>query len=105
MLLIKQLKEDDIMKKVTLAEFAEMMKSDKALQQKMIEAANNIGGGSYRDALKALASEYGYELELTLPADLESLPDDDLEHVAGGWDIFSLCKAVMEFLGMDGYCY
>ena len=92
------------MKKITLAEFAELAKNDMILKQKLIEAVKNGGEGS-RDAVKALASEYGYELELTLPADLVSLPDDDLEHVAGGWDIFSLCKAVMEFLGMDGYCY
>ena len=73
------------MKKVTLAELAELAKNDKALEQKILEATKKFGGGSYSDALKTLASELGYELTLEEKIEnLEELSDDTLEEVAGG---------------------
>ena len=97
------------MKKVTLAEFAEMMKSDKALQQKMIQASKGIGGGkTQREALKELGSELGYELVLEENTEnLEELSDDALKNVAGGYYFpdNELCIFLVKLFGFDEtYC-
>ena len=94
------------MKKVTLAEFMELVKGDKALEEKMIEAAKKIEGG-YRESLKALAAELGYDLAMEeVNEDLEALFDDALEEVAGGvkdekGSANPFCLWVMELFGYD----
>ena len=99
------------MKKVTLAEFMELVKGDKALEEKMIEAAKKIGGG-YRESLKALAAELGYDLAMEeVNEDLEALSDDALEEVAGGvraekGSYNPFCEWLMEYFGYDtDLCY
>ena len=100
------------MKQVTLAELVEMARNDKALEQKIVEASKKFGGGSYSEALKALASELGYELTLEEKIEnLEELSDDALEDVAGGVKEKSesknpFCEWIMETFGYDiGLCY
>ncbi len=100
------------MKQITLAELAEMVRNDKALEQKIVEASKKFGGGSYSEALKALASELGYELTLEEKIEnLEELSDDALEDVAGGVKAKAesenpFCEWIMEFLGYDtALCY
>ena len=95
------------MKKVTLAEFMELVKGDKALEEKMIEAAKEIAGG-YRESLKALAAKLGYELVLEENTEnLEELADDALENVAGGYYFpdDELCIFLVKLFGFDEtYC-
>ena len=101
------------MKKVTLAELAELARNDKALEQKILEGSKKIQGGeSYSDALKTLAAELGYELSLEEKIEnLEELSDDTLEDVAGGVEETEergnpFCKWVMEIFGYDiALCY
>ncbi len=100
------------MKQVTLAELVEMARNDKALEQKIVEASKKFGGGSYSEALKALASELGYELTLEEKIEnLEELSDDALEDVAGGVKATAesenpFCEWIMEFFGYDtALCY
>ena len=96
------------MKQVTLAELAELARNDKALEQKILEASKKIGGGSYRDALRNLASELGFDLILEEKMDgLEEVSDDALDQVAGG--IFfgnAFCVFMMDLFGYNGkeYC-
>ena len=100
------------MKQVTLAGLVQLAKNDKALEQKILEASKKIGGELYRDALKTLASELGYELSLEEKIEnLEELSDDTLEDVAGGVEETEergnpFCKWVMEIFGYDiALCY
>ncbi len=91
------------MKKVTLSEFAELAKNDKALEQKILEGSKKFGG-SYSDALKTLAAELGYELTLEKPLDdLEMLSDSDLEQVSGGKKWYNdFCIFINNLFGLDG---
>ena len=93
------------MKQVTLAELAELAKNDKALEQKILEASKKFGGGLYRDALKTLASELGFDLILDEKMDgLEEVSDDALDQVAGGFKFFgdAFCRFIMELFGYNG---
>ena len=92
------------MKKVTLSEFAELAKNDKALEQNILEGSKKFGGGSYSEALKTLASELGYELTLEKPLDdLEMISDSDLEQVSGGKKWYNeFCIFINNLFGLDG---
>ena len=92
------------MKQVTLAELVQLAKNDKELEQKILEGSKKFGG-SYRDALKNLASELGFDLILEEKMDgLEEVSDDALDQVAGGIKFFgdAFCRFIMELFGYNG---
>lgn len=64
-----------------------------------------FAGGSYRDGLKTLAAELGYDLTLEdTSGELEMLSEYDLEQVSGGWDI-PFCEFLLSIFGMDSEWY
>ncbi len=90
------------MKTITLKEFAEIVKKDDVLKEKMLKIAA-MKTDDQTDAMIALAAEYGYELEKETPLNnLEEMSDDDLENVAGGIFFGNLfCAALIYIFQMD----
>ena len=74
------------MGKISLEEFAGVIRKDEALNAKIAACTDP---DSAAEALRALASEMGYELYSERPSGKQAFSDDDLSDVAGGRNILS----------------
>ena len=74
------------MKKISLAEFARLIREDEALSAR-ISACTDRHGASR--TLSKLAEELGYELYSERPTGKQAVSDDDLSEVAGGRNILT----------------
>jgi len=74
------------MGKISLEEFARLIREDEALNAKVAACTDPDRAA---ETLRALAGEMGYELYSERPAGKQALSDDDLSDVAGGRNILS----------------
>ena len=74
------------MKKISLAEFARLIREDEALSARIAACTDRDGASR---TLSKLAEELGYELYSERPTGKQAVSDDDLSEVAGGRNILT----------------
>ena len=74
------------MKKISLAEFARLIREDEALSARIAACTDRDGASR---TLSELAEELGYELYSERPTGKQAVSDDDLSEVAGGRNILT----------------
>ena len=74
------------MGKISLEEFARLIREDEALNAKVAACTDPDRAA---ETLRAMAGEMGYELYSERPSGKQAISDDDLSEVAGGRNILS----------------